>query len=60
MENKDKVLVCKECNSEFDFTVGEQGFYAEKGFDAPLRCKECRQARKQNAKNKRFNENDNS
>lgn len=45
---EDKTLVCKDCNKEFTFTVGEQEFYKEKGFDnAPVRCPDCRKARKQ-------------
>lgn len=47
---EDKTLVCKDCGKEFIFTAGEQQFYAEKGFqNAPQRCKECRDARKNNA-----------
>lgn len=43
----DKVLVCKDCGKEFVFTEGEQQFYAEKGFtNEPVRCKECRSAKK--------------
>ena len=30
---QDKVIVCKDCGQEFTFTVGEQEFYKEKGFD---------------------------
>ena len=49
MEKQDKTIVCKDCGKEFVFTVGEQEFYAEKGFqNEPLRFKECRQARKEN------------
>ena len=45
---EDKTLVCQDCGKEFIFTVGEQQFYKEKGFDnAPKRCKECRDKRKQ-------------
>jgi hypothetical protein len=29
----DKTLSCKDCNSEFIFTEGEQAFYQEKGFE---------------------------
>ena len=44
---EDKTLICKDCGNEFIFTAGEQEFYAEKGFEnEPLRCKDCRQARK--------------
>lgn len=45
----DKTLVCKECGKEFIFSEGEQQFYKEKGFENdPVRCAECRKARKQN------------
>lgn len=41
-----KMLVCKECGKEFEFGVGEQKFFEEKGFFAPVRCKDCRAAKK--------------
>lgn len=44
---EDKTLVCKDCGKEFVFTAGEQEFYAKKGFEnEPVRCKECRAAKK--------------
>lgn len=44
----DKVLVCRDCGSEFIFSAGEQEFYAEKGFvNEPSRCPSCRAARRQ-------------
>lgn len=44
---QDKVIVCKDCNTEFVFTVGEQEFYKEKGFtNEPIRCSSCRKAKK--------------
>ena len=43
----DKTLTCRDCGSEFVFTVGEQEFYKEKGFENdPVRCPDCRRARK--------------
>lgn len=46
---QDKTLTCKDCGAEFVFTAREQEFYAERGFqNEPSRCKECRDARKQN------------
>ncbi len=49
---EDIKLVCKDCGKEFVFTVGEQEFYQEKGFtNQPVRCRECRKARK-SARNK--------
>ncbi len=44
---EDETLVCKECGNEFVFTAGEKQFYKEKGFvNKPMRCKACRDARK--------------
>lgn len=44
---EDKLLTCKECGRNFIFSVSEQAFYVEKGFEhAPSRCQECRLARK--------------
>jgi CxxC-x17-CxxC domain-containing protein len=50
---QDKTLACKDCGKEFVFSVSEQEFYAEKGFEnEPGRCPECRAARKQNRNNR--------
>ena len=44
----DKTLVCRDCGSEFVFSVGEQEFYKEKGFtNEPTRCVSCRRAKKE-------------
>jgi ssDNA-binding Zn-finger/Zn-ribbon topoisomerase 1 len=44
----DKMLVCRDCGSEFVFSKGEQLFFREKGFEKePVRCPACRKARKQ-------------
>jgi CxxC-x17-CxxC domain-containing protein len=43
----DKTLTCRDCNSPFTFTEGEQEFFAQKGFtNEPSRCPECRAANK--------------
>ena len=48
MEYKDKTLKCKDCGKDFIFSAGEQDFFAQKGFDRePIRCSECRKAKKQ-------------
>lgn len=45
---QDKPMVCRECGADFLFTVGEQEFYAQKGYtNEPRRCPNCRAARKQ-------------
>ncbi|MGI6647552.1 MAG: zinc-ribbon domain containing protein [Bacillota bacterium] len=55
MEFEDKVLQCRDCGNDFVFTVGEQEFYAEKGFqNLPARCPECRRNRRGQA-NRSFN-----
>lgn len=44
---QDKTLTCKDCSAEFAFTVRDQQFYAEKGFEnEPQRCRVCRSQRK--------------
>lgn len=44
---QDKTIVCKDCGKEFIFSVRDQEFYKEQGFEnEPVRCKECRQKRK--------------
>lgn len=45
---QDKKIVCKDCGTEFVFTVGEQEFYAQKGLTEPKRCKDCRTKAKEN------------
>jgi hypothetical protein len=37
-----KTLQCIDCKQPFDFTPGEQKFFAEKRLSDPKRCKECR------------------
>ncbi|MCL2814508.1 MAG: zinc-ribbon domain containing protein [Oscillospiraceae bacterium] len=51
---QDKTIVCKDCAQEFIFTVGEQEFYAERGFqNEPQRCKNCRDSRKSGGKSQK-------
>lgn len=53
---EDKTIVCKDCGKEFTFTAGEQEFYAQKGLiNEPVRCKECRAAKKAKFENKNNN-----
>ena len=45
----DKTLSCRDCGANFEFTAGEQEFFASKGFThEPSRCPDCRSARKRN------------
>ena len=44
---EDQTRTCADCGREFTWSAGEQEFFHEKGFtDPPKRCKDCRQARK--------------
>lgn len=42
MALQDQNIQCKDCGTEFVWTAEEQEFYQQKGFNAPLRCKNCR------------------
>jgi CxxC-x17-CxxC domain-containing protein len=43
----DRILTCRDCGQGFTFTVGEQEFFAAKGFEnEPSRCPDCRAVRK--------------
>ena len=51
---EDKTIICKDCGRDFLFTVGEQEFFKEKGFENdPVRCSDCRKARKSEKMNNR-------
>jgi len=47
MAFEDKTITCKDCEDAFLFSVGEQGFYLEKGLlNDPQRCPGCREQRR--------------
>ncbi|RPJ29963.1 MAG: zinc-binding protein [Planctomycetaceae bacterium] len=47
MSIADRMLTCRDCGAQFPFTVGEQEFYASKGFtNDPTRCSTCRGSHK--------------
>jgi hypothetical protein len=43
----DKQITCSDCGKTFTFSEGEQDFYQQKNMSDPKRCKECRQAKKE-------------
>lgn len=54
MEKQDKKIVCKDCGQEFTFSVRDQEFYEQMGFqNEPVRCKECRDKKKAERNNNR-------
>jgi CxxC-x17-CxxC domain-containing protein len=40
-------LTCSDCGQDFTFTAADQAFFQERGYSTPKRCKNCRQAKKQ-------------
>jgi len=40
-------IVCSDCGSKFIFSVEEQQFFKEKGFENPKRCSRCRIRRRE-------------
>lgn len=40
------LISCATCGTDFEFTQEEQAFYESKGFQAPRKCKPCRDAAK--------------
>lgn len=52
MENM--VITCVQCQEDFEFTVEEQEKLEKRGFDAPLRCPQCR---KHKSRNLQYEEN---
>ncbi len=59
MEKEDIKIICKDCGEEFLFTVGEQNFYEEKGFEnKPVRCKACRDKKKAEKMNYSHNDSE--
>ena len=43
MPFSDKMIICEQCSHEFLFSVGEQKFFAAKGFNHPKLCVACKQ-----------------
>lgn len=41
-------LICRDCGKRFLFSTRSQSFFKEKGWQAPKRCKACREIRKKN------------
>jgi len=37
-----KVIICIQCDCDFDYTIDEQIYYQQRGFDEPMRCPTCR------------------
>ncbi len=42
----DQTRICRNCGLAFAFTEGEQAFYLERGYQPPVYCPDCRDARR--------------
>lgn len=42
-----ELITCKDCGIPFIFTSGESRFYESHGWGNPIRCKNCREKKKQ-------------
>lgn len=45
-ETESRLLICIDCQKPFAFTDEEQRFYQQRGFRVPVRCLDCRAARR--------------
>ena len=43
-----KQLTCQDCGNPFEFSAEDQQFFAQKGYSDPIRCPNCRKAKKDN------------
>lgn len=43
----DTVKVCKDCGKHYILSESERDWFTEKGLKPPVRCKECRDKRKE-------------
>ena len=43
---QDLQLTCSDCGQEFTFSMEDQSYFRERGYSEPKRCKQCRQAKK--------------
>jgi hypothetical protein len=41
-----QILQCKDCQADFILTDSEMLYYYRKNLNFPVRCRECRQARR--------------
>lgn len=41
-----RMLICVDCQKSFSFSEDEQRFYQQRGFRIPVRCLDCRAARR--------------
>ncbi|MDO8588748.1 MAG: zinc-ribbon domain containing protein, partial [Armatimonadota bacterium] len=45
MQNQEKTLTCRDCQTEFIFTAEQQTHFEKQRFGPPSRCRECHKRR---------------
>ncbi len=43
---QDRTITCVDCKTEFEWTAGEQKYYAERNLSSPKRCEPCRRVKR--------------
>ena len=56
---RDQLIICVQCNTEFEFSAAEQEYYQNKGFNPPKRCPQCRKNKSKLADSEHKNSHDN-
>jgi CxxC-x17-CxxC domain-containing protein len=46
VSSEPRLLICVDCQKPFSFSEDEQRFYQQRGFRVPVRCLDCRAARR--------------
>ena len=46
VSSEPRLLICVDCQKPFSFSDEEQHFYQQRGFRVPVRCLDCRAARR--------------
>ena len=49
----DQTLTCQDCGTSFVFSESEQQFFSERGYTPPMRCPDCRRARREGRRDHR-------
>ena len=44
-----QLITCVDCGAQFNFSAKDKAFYQQRGYQAPRRCKTCRDKRKKEA-----------
>jgi len=49
MDSGDEQITCRACGTTFTFAEGERAWFAERGYQPPVYCRDCRDVRRATA-----------